>query len=130
MSKLHSGLWIGVAVNPANGNSELVKLNLAVGDDGTVRGTVTDEERKRAEGKEHPPIEGRFSPYGTLHLRYTPDERRVALFDGRFQTPDENHGVIWGSLFLSDGNTTYNAAASFHFARELPQTPNGHVWGG
>jgi hypothetical protein len=129
MSQPHSGLWIGVAVNTTNGNSQLVKLHLAVGDDGTIRGTVVDDQSDQAEGTQGPYLEGRFSPYGTLHIRYTPGESNVALFDGRFQTPDDTQGVMWGSLSLSDGKSTYQAVASFHFIKESPQRPNGHVWG-
>jgi hypothetical protein len=128
MSAPHSGTWIGTAVNLENGSSAQFVMNIKVSDDGSFTGEITpDFLGTQTQGR--PIVEGRYSPYGTLHIRYAPDHSRVALFDGRFQAPDPSHGVMWGTMLLSHGDYHQRATASFLFLGGVQKAANGHVWG-
>ncbi len=120
-----SGVWIGTVLNVRNGRSAPVLVNLRVGDDGSLTGSVTYNESGSVNSEA---LEGRYSPYGTLHLRYVPDERRVALFDGRFEVTDELHSIIYGTITLSEGANTQEGAVTLLYAKE-GETLTNHVWG-
>jgi hypothetical protein len=129
VSQLHSGTWIGIAVNQINGNSEKFVLEIKVNEDGSFAGTIQTQDSDRTKQLSSTDVEGRYSPYGTLHLRYTVEANRHALFDGKFEAPDDRSGVMYGSLSLVNDGVAVPAFASMHFTKALTSARNGHVWG-
>lgn len=129
MSAPHSGTWIGTILNLENGSSAQFVMIIKVSDDGSFTGDITpDFLGARAQARHT--VEGRYSPYGTLHIRYAPDESRVGLFDGQFQAPDPLHGVMWGTMVLTQGDYQQRASASLlYLGGGVQKAQNGHVWG-
>ncbi len=128
MSKPQSGTWVGNVVNLENGSSAEFVMSIQVSDDGSFRGTIMSNQLP-SRASEDGNVEGRYSPYGTLHLRYTPDKGRLALFDGRFEAPSEKEGIIYGTMLLSVGERHQRAAASLLLLSGVEKAKNGHVWG-
>ncbi len=128
MSAPHSGTWIGTVVNLDNGSSAQFVMNIEVSEDGSFTGEITPDFFGARADRKHT-VEGRYSPYGTLHIRYTPDESRIGLFDGQFQSPDAFQGVMWGTMLLSQGDFQQRASASMLFLGGVQKAQNGHVWG-
>ncbi len=120
-----SGTWIGTILNVRNGRSAPLLLTLSVSDDGSFTGSATYNDGRSANTGQ---LEGRYSPYGTLHIRYAPDDQHVALFDGRFEVTDELHSIIYGTILLSTGENTQPGTVALLYAKEGTMLTN-HVWG-
>jgi hypothetical protein len=117
-----SGTWIGTLLNVEDGRSAAVLFNLRFLEDGSIEGDFTDDEGKANR------VEGRWSPYGSLHLEYRPDKERYALFEGRFDVANELHSAIWGTALLAPGGgRRQQAALNLLYARESKILTN-HVW--
>jgi hypothetical protein len=116
------GTWIGTLLNVEDGRSAAILMNLRFLENGAIEGDFTDDEGKVNR------LEGRWSPYGSLHLRYAPAKDRFALFDGRFDVANELHSAIWGTVLLAPGGgRQQQGALSLLHARE-GKTLTNHVW--
>ena len=109
MSKPHAGIWVGTFLFHGTDEAVGVTLELHVHNDGHLTGnfTVTVPQGVVWLGPMGGEFkEGNYSPFGTLHIEEEAElsEKGDATFDGRFEVPHEEYGVIWGTVLIRKDN--------------------------
>ncbi len=130
MSHLRSGLWIGMAVNSENHQSQQFIIEIEVDREGTLTGRLISggsEQTRDAQMN----IRGQSSIFGAVHFECRVDDTRRVLFSGRFELPDDKRGVIWGSIILVYGSDKREeGTASLQYVGQAKQPiAFDHVWG-
>lgn len=105
-----------------------IALNLNVQDDGGLTGifTVTVPAGVEWGG----PMDGdlsqsSYSPSGTFRIAQASDEGN-ATFIGKFEVPDPDHGIMWGTVEISKGGGQQSGTMALVYTTrsgtELPST--------
>ncbi len=144
MSKPHSGIWIGTFLFDQTNHAVAVTLNLTVHNDGRLTGEFTV--KVPAGGVWTGPLDGKFeegnySPFGTLHIEEEAQasEKGSATFDGRFEAPQHDCGVMWGTVLIRKDSLTQKGTMALIYTTlsetQLKKTPTGgafpdRVWDG